>query len=306
MNKRLRLIRTSLTRGPGLRGPRDEEIWAEQRPPTNSAALKRALALDPENADAISALAHYNYGSLRWLEAEQLYYRAISIEPDNVGNQRRFGSFLRNTGRTQQALDQLLKARQLGSTNIRLFSDVVNTYAYLGRFAEARAYFEAEQARVGLKGMFGTEAYFVSMLADGMETEARNFATEEVLPATARVRMQFILDRLDGDSEASARLIDATYRRIEEEGVVRWGDIENFLMAGEVELARELLQRTQGYGWSIPQRFILHINEQVDPRYLPYRPNLLLLVDDFPGVPEAFMDIGVDVMARAREKGFIE
>jgi hypothetical protein len=56
----------------------------------------------------------------------------------------------------------------------------------------------------------------------------------------------------------------------------------------------------------MPERFIMHINEEIDPRYLPYRPNLLVLIDLFPGVAEAFTEIGVDIMARGREKGFFE
>ena len=82
-----------------------------------------------------------------------------------------------------------------------------------------------------------------------------------------------------------------------EYGRPRWGDIENFLLAGDEALARQYLPSTQGYGWSVPSRIILHINEEVDPAYLPYRPNLLLLLDMFPGVPEAFAEIGVDLAA---------
>jgi len=160
-------------------------------------------------------------------------------------------------------------------------------------------------AEVGLENMSGTEAYFVSLLADGMEAEAREFATLDLSPRVIP-RIRFFLDRLDGNPGASERLVDATLAAIEQYGRPRWGDIDNIVMAGEIEMARELVPQTQGYGWSVPNRLILHINEEIDPRYLPYRPNLLPLVDLFPGVPEAFMDIGIDVMARGREKGFFE
>ncbi len=259
----------------------------------------------PAYVSAISQLAHYNWGELRWLESEQLYLRAVSLAPNDADIRSRYGTFLRHTGRTRRALDELLRARELGSDSASLVSRIVNTYAYLGEFANARAFFEARMAEVGLENMTGTEAYFVSLLADGMEAEAREFAALD-LRSTAIPRIRFFLDRLDGIPGASERLVDATLKRIAGHGRPRWGDIDNLVLAGEIETAREYVPQTQGYGWSVPNRFILHINEEIDPRYLPYRPNLLPLVDLFPGVPEAFMDIGVDVMARGREKGFIE
>ena len=277
----------------------------EGRRPSASAALTQALALDPENVSAIAQLAHYNWGELRWLESEQLYLRAANLAPNDAHIRLRYGVFLRHTGRTRRALDELLRAWELGSDSASLVSHIVNTYAYLGEFSDARAFFEVRMAEVGLENMTGTEAYFVSLLADGMEAEAREFATLD-LRSTAIPRIRFFLDRLDGIPGASERLVDATMARIEGHGRPRWGDIDNLVLAGEIEMAREYVPQTQGYGWSAPNRFILHINDEIDPRYLPYRPNILPLVDLFPGVPEAFMDIGVDMMSRGREKGFFE
>jgi hypothetical protein len=145
----------------------------------------------------------------------------------------------------------------------------------------------------------------VSLLEDGMEAEAREFATLD-LPPGAIPRIQFFLDRLDGEPEPEKALVDRALQRMSDYGRPRWADFDNLVLAGELDLARQYLPDTMGYGWSIPSRFILHINDEIDPRYLPYRPNLLLLVDMFPGVPEAFAEIGVDVMARGREKGFFE
>jgi TolB-like protein/Tfp pilus assembly protein PilF len=277
----------------------------EGRRPSASAALNQALALDPDNVSAIAQLAHYNWGELRWRESEQLYLRAVSLAPNDAEIRQRFGFFLRSTGRTRRALDELLKAWELGRDTSGLVSAIVNTHAYLGEFANARAFFEERMAEVGLQNMTGTEAYFVSLLADGMGAEARAFATQD-LPQESKLRIRFFLDRLDGDAAAAQRLVDGTMARIGEYGRPRWGDIDNLLLAGDIEAARELTPQTQGYGWSMPERFIMHINEEIDPRYLPYRPNLLVLIDLFPGVAEAFTEIGVDIMARGREKGFFE
>lgn len=262
----------------------------------NGEALRRALALNPESGPAIAELAQASFGELRWLEAEQLFLRAIRLAPNDAQIRRRHGNFLRSIGRIRASLGEIRIARELGYDTELLISDLVNMHAYLGEYSEARAVFEARVAEVGLENMFGTEAYFVSLLADGMEAEARDFATRD-LPESAKARIDFFLGRQDGDPDAPQKLIDSALKRMKEYGRPRWGDIENFLLAGDEVLARQHLPDTQGYGWSIPSRMILHINEQVDPTYLPYRPNLLLLIDLFPGVREAFAEIGVNIAA---------
>lgn len=269
---------------------------AGQLQPSKSDALKRALALNPDSALAIAELAHFSSGELRWLEAEQLYLRSVRLAPHDPGVRRRYSSFLRSTGRIRESLSEMLMARELGADSALLISDIINSYAYLGEFAAAREVFETHVAEVGLENMYGTEAYFVSLLADGLESEARAFATRE-LPASSMARIQFFLDRLDGNPDGPTKLIDSALARMEEYGRPRWGDIDNFLLAGDEALARKYLPDTQGYGWSVPSRMILYINEEIDPRYLPYRPNMLVLIDMFPGVREAFAEIGVDIAA---------
>jgi hypothetical protein len=138
-----------------------------------------------------------------------------------------------------------------------------------------------------------------------MQAEAREFATLDTPGSSSRIRMEFFLDRLDGDPEAANKLIAATEKRMRESGLVRWGDVENHLMAGDIETAPKLLPETVSYTWSVPQRMTLFISDEVDPRYLPYRANMLLLIDQFPNVPEAYLDIGIDIIALGRERGYI-
>ena len=273
--------------------------------PSISPALKKALALDPNNALTVAELAQQANGDLQWLFAEQLFLRAIELAPDSPLVHRRYAVFLRISGRFERALQGFLKAAELGSDYRFSMSDIVVAYATLGRFAEARQYFEEQWKDSDLTQMTGKEAYFVSLLADGMEVEARKFATLDTPGSSSHIRMEFFLGRLDGDPEAASRLIAATEKRMRDSGLVRWGDVENHLMAGEIETARNLLQRTAGYGWSAPRRMTLYISDEVDPRYLPYRANMLLLIDQFPGIPEAYLDIGIDIIALGRERGYI-
>ena len=277
----------------------------EQSAPSVSHALRKALALDPNNGLTIAELAQQANGDLQWLFAEQLFLRSIELAPDSPFVHRRYASFLRTSGRIERALQSFLKAAELGSDNRFSMSDIVVGYATLGRFAEARQYFEDQWKERDLTQMTGKEAYFVSLLADGMEAEAREFAALDTPGSSSHIRMEFFLDRLEGDPEAANKLIAETEKRIRESGVVRWGDVENHIMAGDIETARKLLPETLGYAWSVPRRMTLYISDEVDPRYLPYRANMLLLIDQFPGVPEAFLEIGIDIIALGRERGYI-
>lgn len=271
-------------------------------PPVVDEALTQALHLDPNNVMGLSALASYNAIKNRWLEAEQLYRRAIDIEPGTAQLHVDFGRFLRRTGRIERGLNEFLLARELGSEFADLTSLIVNTYAYLGRFAEARAVYEEEREKVGQSAMRGSEAYFVSLLADGLEAEARAFAPLIETPV-ASMRTTFFVDRLNGDPEASERLRAETLQRIETTGFPRYSDIENLVLAGEVELARRYQREVLFREWSIPSRLSIHVDDEIDPRYLPYRPNMLLLIDDHPEWLEAFKGIGTDLLALAHEKG---
>jgi TolB-like protein/tetratricopeptide (TPR) repeat protein len=275
-------------------------------PPRISASLKRALVLDPNNARAISGLAWVNRFELRWQQSEQLFLRAISLEPNNADVRLGFGQFLRTTGRIPEALQELLRAWDMGSTDQNLGSLIVNTHNYLGQFAEARAFYEAQLAKIGLAKMRGNQAYFIALLADGKEKEARAFAAEDVPGPTARARIRFFLERLDGNPDANKHLIESSLKRIEETNQVYSSDIEGFLLAGKVDLARKYASSVNGFAYGAPSRFNLFVNDDIDPRYLPYRGNRLLIHEMYPEVVEAFLTIGVDVIALGKEKGFLE
>ena len=278
----------------------------QSRPSATSASLQRALVLKPNNADAIAALAWANRRVLLWLEAQQLFRRAVKVDPNNARVRLSHGRFLRSIGRVPQALDEFLKAWELGSTDRNLGSLIINTHAYLGQFAQARAFYETQLAILGLDAMRGSQAYFVSLLADGMERQARVFAAQDIPGSVANARIRFFLDRLDGDPNAGQRLIDTSLKRIEKTNQVFSSDIEGFLLAGDIPLARKYASRAQGFGYGAPERLSLYVNEDIDPRYLPFRANLLLIMDEYPGVAEAYLTIGVDLMALSKEKGFLK
>lgn len=275
-------------------------------PPTVNPALTRALQLDSNNALAVAELARLNAAKLQWPETEQLFLRSIALDPENANSRLSFGIFLRRTGRVDRALFEFLSAQDLGSQDINLGSLIVNTYAYLGRFSDARAAYERELAQVGQAAMRGNEAYFVSLLADEMEAEAREFASRDLPGTIAPLRIRFFVGRLDGDPDAASDLIEDTLDRIRVAGFVRQSDVENMLLAGANDLARKYTKEIISRYWDPPSRLYLYVDDEIDDRYLPFRPNLLIIADEYPDVLEAFRSIGVDLVSRAREKGYID
>lgn len=278
---------------------------AEYKSPSVTPSLHRALSLDPNNINAVLTVAAISVDEGDWLAAEQLFLRAITVDPDNPRVHLLFGNFLRRTGRVRRALEQFEQARVLGSEHTDIVSRIINTHNYLGEFAEARAKFEETLAEVGIANMRGTEAYFVALLIDGMENEARAFADQELPGPIARMRIRFFLDRIDGEPEAGDRLAAATLDRINARSLATASDIENLVMAGKLDLARETARTSYGFHVGVPWRTYLYVSDEVDTRYLPYRPNLLLIADTFSKVLPWFEKIGFDIESRAREKGYI-
>ena len=291
----------------GLARAKNFKLTDERSTPIVAPSLIRALNLDPNNANAVAELAHINRQQLRWLDAEQHFLRAIDLEPRNAVIRTNFGYFLRQTGRVQRALNQFLQAWELDSAGYYdLPSLIVNTHAYLGQFDEARAFYENRMDRVGLQNMRGNEAYFVSLLADGMEKQAREFGGLDLPGEIAPMRIAYFLDRLDKVPSASEQLVATTLARIEAYGGPRLSDIENLLLAGETDLAKNYYSQSFGFGFGAPLRLSLYVNDEIDPRYLPYRPNLLVLLDEYPDVEAAFMTIGTDLRGLAVEKGYLQ
>lgn len=79
------------------RNPRDAYDAAE-------AAASRALALDPAESDAYTALAEVRRGrDWNWDGADEAFRRALTINPSNEGARRLYGVFLASRGQTTQA-----------------------------------------------------------------------------------------------------------------------------------------------------------------------------------------------------------
>jgi len=78
-----------------------------------SAALK-AIALDPDNAEAHEVLAELAFSrDWNWAKAEEEFDRAVQLDPNDADIHSEYGIYLVAMGRTDEALNEERKAQQL-------------------------------------------------------------------------------------------------------------------------------------------------------------------------------------------------
>jgi tetratricopeptide (TPR) repeat protein len=93
--------------------------WAEQGvavggPEKAEAALRKAIELDPELAEAHEALATLDVLRLwRWNEAEQEYKRAIELNPNFAEAHARFAEYYDSMGRFDEGMKEFVVAQEL-------------------------------------------------------------------------------------------------------------------------------------------------------------------------------------------------
>jgi TolB-like protein/DNA-binding winged helix-turn-helix (wHTH) protein/Flp pilus assembly protein TadD len=81
--------------------------------PMELAAAEKALNLDPELAEAHSALASLQHEQCQWAAAEKSYRRAIEINPNAAEARAGYAQMLAATGRFDEALRESQQAREL-------------------------------------------------------------------------------------------------------------------------------------------------------------------------------------------------
>ena len=81
--------------------------------PKADAAVRKAIELDPGNADAQFTLANLETNAWEWAAAERDFKRAIELNPNLALAHRWYASFLSMVGRHEQALTEIQRAREL-------------------------------------------------------------------------------------------------------------------------------------------------------------------------------------------------
>jgi Flp pilus assembly protein TadD len=82
--------------------------------PEVSRAARRALEIDPDHADAHVALGSAAFWwDWNWREAEREFRRAIELRPNSAVAHLYLGHLLSNTGRGDEAVAEVRRAREI-------------------------------------------------------------------------------------------------------------------------------------------------------------------------------------------------
>ena len=142
-----------------------------QSTPNVRAATTRALALDPDLADAHASLAHLRLHEWNWAAAEHEFRLAIDLDPGRAPTYHWYALALTTVGRVGEAVEAMRKAVELDPLSLRMNADLG-----MALFA-ARDYDRAIQQEVktlGLAPNLSTAHWIQSMAYEqkGMLAEA--------------------------------------------------------------------------------------------------------------------------------------
>ena len=114
--------------------------------PKAEAYIQRALALDDNLADAHSAMAYvvlYGY-DWDWPRAEREFKRALELDPSNAQIHSEYGEFLMNMGRSDEAIREKQRARELNPLQVQSLIELAMVYRAARQYD--RALVSAQQA----------------------------------------------------------------------------------------------------------------------------------------------------------------
>ncbi|MFZ0279298.1 MAG: hypothetical protein WA254_18315 [Candidatus Sulfotelmatobacter sp.] len=113
---------------------------AQEAFPRARAAAARAVELDPNSAEAHNSLAFASFwGFFDVGTAEREFKRAIELNPGLPRAHHWYATFLIETGRTQEGLLEIERARQLDPSSTPILADKGCILAAAGKTEEARA-----------------------------------------------------------------------------------------------------------------------------------------------------------------------
>ncbi len=105
--------------------------------PRAEVAALRALALDETLADAHLALANLKLNAWEWTAAEGEYKRAIELNPNFAEAYRWYSAYLTVTGRHEQSIARIRRARELDPLSIIVNADLGSNLFFARHYDEA-------------------------------------------------------------------------------------------------------------------------------------------------------------------------
>jgi len=160
------------------------EVGREQTIQQARAAATRALELDEAIAEAHASLAFIRFRfDWDWTGAEIEFRRALDLNPNHAQARHWFGMYLASRGRFDQALEEMLRAREVDPLSSVVLSGISRIHHFAGRYQEAIASFrqvlKADPQFAGAH--FGLALTFLAM-GDAGQAAAQADKVAELLP----------------------------------------------------------------------------------------------------------------------------
>ncbi|HXI13723.1 MAG TPA: protein kinase [Thermoanaerobaculia bacterium] len=147
--------------------------------PKAEEAIRRALAIDEEIAEAHATLGMILDSTWQWEKAEAEFKRAIELNPNYPTAYHWYNLYLRNMGRVDEAMEAIRKAQQLDPLSMIIGTNVVVDLAILGRYDEAiataRKYLELDPEYGQLLGILSVVYSLTGRYEDAIATATTGF-----------------------------------------------------------------------------------------------------------------------------------
>jgi serine/threonine protein kinase/tetratricopeptide (TPR) repeat protein len=226
----------------------------EERLASRIELLRKAVALDPQFAEAYSEIAnlHYfqgAYGDLsalsRGVEAAN---QALKIDPQLATAYRVLGLNLGQLGRFKEALSAYRRGAELGPSNAGVFADLSHGASMAGHFDEALA---AGKRAAQLTGRLAGHYHVgVALMLLGDDARTERFLLTGATTRKPDMRTEVLLALLDlrrGHAPAAVDRIRAAVANAPEniEGLLTRAEVLTFAGAADApEVVRSLMQRS--------------------------------------------------------------
>ena len=184
------------------------------------AAARRALELDPDLAEAHTALANALVTDLQFAEAEHEFKRAIDLNPNYATAHQWYSECLQTQGRFEEALVEAKKAYELDPLSLIINSVVGMAYAVNGQNVEAQ---QQQRRTLEMDPKFGPAQF---MLAETFEEKgdfkAALEAYQKAYDSSATVLRSAMIARMHavlGRPEEARRILNQLLQRAENQYV---------------------------------------------------------------------------------------
>ncbi|MBS0657041.1 MAG: protein kinase [Verrucomicrobia bacterium] len=177
------------------------------------ATARRALQVGGEFADAYVALGGYFFRGLGdYTRGLENYRKAIALEPFNAEALANVANIQRRVGKWDEAIASYTEALRLNPLDINLLYNHANTLRYTRRYAECAAALAAAEAKVGYHILFSSTIRSALLLAWKGDISGFREAAAKQQPndATLEIRLWFRVEWLlmEGRFDEARRTIE--------------------------------------------------------------------------------------------------